>query len=42
MLPETLAGGEQIDVLIYVSFTNQPRESPNPPEGLLQWLEQAQ
>ena len=41
VLPETLAGGEQIDALIFVSFTNQPRESPNPPEGLLQWLERA-
>ncbi|HRB81487.1 MAG TPA: hypothetical protein PK614_04430 [Nitrospira sp.] len=40
LFPETLAGGERIDALIFVSFTNQPRESPNPPEGLLQWLEQ--
>ncbi|MBX3301044.1 MAG: hypothetical protein KF693_02395 [Nitrospira sp.] len=39
IVPETLAGGEPIDALIFVSFTNQPRESPNPPEGLLQWLE---
>lgn len=42
VLPETLAGGEQIDALIFVSFTNQPRESPNPPEGLLQWLERTE
>lgn len=41
MLPETLEGGEQIDALIFVSFINHPRESPNPPEGLLQWLERA-
>ena len=39
VLPETLAGGEPIDVLILVQFTNTPRESPNPPQGLLQWLE---
>lgn len=42
VLPETLASGEQIDALIYVSFTNHPRESPNPPEGLLQWLERTE
>lgn len=42
MLPETLAGGEPIDALIFVSFTNHPRESPNPPEGLLQWLERTE
>lgn len=42
VLPETLAGGEQIDALTLVSFTNQPRESPNPPEGLLQWLERTE
>lgn len=42
VLPETLGGGEQIDALIFVSFTNHPRESPNPPEGLLQWLEQTE
>jgi len=41
LLPETFADGDQIDALIFVSFTNQPRESPNPPEGLLQWLERA-
>lgn len=40
--PETLVGGEQIDALIYVWFTNQPRESPNPPEGRLQWLERTE
>ncbi len=39
VVAEILAGGEQIDALIFVSFTNHPRESPNPPEGLLQWLE---
>ena len=39
VLPETLAGGEQIDALILVSFINHQRESPNPPEGLIQWLE---
>lgn len=39
LLPETLAGGEPIDALLFVSFTNHPRESPSPPEGLLQWLE---
>ncbi|OQW47560.1 MAG: hypothetical protein A4C66_06195 [Nitrospira sp. HN-bin3] len=42
VLPETLAGGERIDALIYVSFTNHPREAPNPPEGLLQWLERTE
>lgn len=42
MLPETLTGDEQIDALIYVSFANHPRESPNPPEGLLQWLERTE
>ena len=42
VLPETLAGGEQIDALILVSFTNHPRKSPNPPEGLLQGLERTQ
>lgn len=42
LLPETLVGGEQIDALIFVSFTNQPRESPDPPEGLIQELERAQ
>jgi len=42
VLPETLAGGEQIDALIYVSFTNHPRESPTPPEGVLQWLERTE
>lgn len=42
VLPETLAGGEQIDALIYVSFANHPRESPNPPEGLFQWLERTE
>ena len=39
VVAETLAGGGPIDALIFVSFTNHPRESPNPPEGLLQWLE---
>ena len=42
VLPETLAGGEQIDALVVVSFTTHPWDSPNPPEGLLQWLEHAQ
>ena len=42
VLPETLAGGERIDALIYVSFTNHPRESPTPPEGVLQWLERTE
>ena len=42
VLPETLIGGERIDALIHVSFTNHPRESPNPPEGLLQWLERTE
>lgn len=42
VLPETLASGEQIDALIHVSFTNHPWESPNPPEGLLQWLERTE
>ncbi len=42
VLSETLAGGEQIDALIHVSFTNHPSESPNPPEGLLQWLERTE
>ena len=42
VLPETLAGGEQIDALILVSFTNQPRESPDSPEGLLRWLERTE
>ena len=42
VLPETLAGGEQIDALVVVSFTTHPWDSPDPPEGLLQWLEQAQ
>ena len=42
VLPETLAGGEQIDALIHVSFTNHRRESLNPPEGLLQWLERTE
>lgn len=42
VLPETLAGGEQIDALILISFTNHQRESPTPPEGILQWLEHAQ
>lgn len=39
VLLETLAGGEHIDVLMLVQFTNTPREAPTPPEGLLQWLE---
>lgn len=39
VLPETLAGGEPIDALIFVSFMTHPWESPNPPEGFLQWLE---
>lgn len=42
LLPETLEVGEQIDALIFVSFTNHPRESPYPPEGLLQEFERAQ
>lgn len=42
MVPEALVGGEQIDALIFVSFLNHPRESPNPPEGLLQWLERTE
>jgi hypothetical protein len=42
VLSETLVGGEQIDALIFVSFKNHPRESPNPPEGLLQEFERAQ
>lgn len=42
VLPEALVGGEQVDALILVSFTNHPRESSNLPEGLLQWLERAQ
>ncbi|CUS32664.1 exported hypothetical protein [Candidatus Nitrospira nitrosa] len=42
LLPETLVGGEQIDALIFVSFTNHPWESPNPPEGLIQELERFQ
>ena len=42
VLPETLASGEQIDVLIFVSFTNHPHEAPDPPEGLLQWLERTE
>lgn len=42
VLPETLTGGEQIDALVLVSFINIPGQSPNPPEGLLQWLERAQ
>lgn len=42
VFPETFVGGEQIDALIFVSFLNHPRESPHPPEGLLQWLELAQ
>ena len=42
VLPETLVGGEQIDALIFVSFTNHPRESPSPPEGLLQWFERTE
>lgn len=42
VLPETLVDGEQIDALIFVSFTNHPWESPNPPEGLIQELERAQ
>ncbi|MBL8037790.1 MAG: hypothetical protein JNN16_09845 [Nitrospira sp.] len=41
-VPEALVGGEQIDALIFVHFANQPREAPNPPEGLLQWLELVQ
>jgi hypothetical protein len=39
VLPETLAGGEQIDALVVVAFTTHPWESPTPPERLLQWLE---
>lgn len=42
MVPEALVGGEQIDALIFVHFANHPPEAPNPPEGLLQWLEHAQ
>ncbi len=42
VLPETLVGGEQIDALIHVSFTNHPSESPNPPEGILNWLERTE
>ena len=42
VLPETLVGGEQVDVLILVQFTNTPRESPSLPEGLLQWLERTE
>ncbi|MGC4098463.1 MAG: hypothetical protein QM706_15220 [Nitrospira sp.] len=42
VLPETLVGGEQIDALIHILFANHPRESPNPPEGLLQWLERTE
>lgn len=42
VLPETLSGSEQIDALIYVSFTSHPWESPNPPEGILQWLERTE
>jgi hypothetical protein len=39
VLPEMLAGGEHIDVLMLVQFTNTLREAPTPSEGLLQWLE---
>ncbi|MBS0166225.1 MAG: hypothetical protein JSR29_09095 [Nitrospira sp.] len=39
VLPEMLASGDQIDALIVVSFTSHPWESPNPPEGLLNWME---
>jgi len=42
VLPETLLGSEQIDSLIVVSFTSHPWESPNPPEGILQWLERTE
>lgn len=42
VLPESLAGGERIDALIHVLFANHPRESPNQPEGLLQWLERTE
>ena len=41
LFPETLAGGEQIDAIIAVSYINLPGQDPNPPEGLLQWLERA-
>lgn len=39
---DTLAGGEQIDAFIVVSHINVPGQAPNPPEGLLQWLEQTE
>jgi len=39
---ETLVGGEQIDAFVVVSYTNIPGQDPNPPEGVLQWLELAQ
>ncbi|MGE0468166.1 MAG: hypothetical protein AB7L09_03805 [Nitrospira sp.] len=42
VLPETLAGGEQIDAIILVSYINIPGQDPNPPEGVLQWIDLAQ
>lgn len=42
LFPETLAGGEEIDAIILVSYINIPGQDPNPPEGVLQWIELAQ
>ncbi len=42
VFPDTLAGGEHIDAFIVVSYVNVPGQAPDPPEGLLQWLERAE
>jgi len=42
VFPDTLAGGEQIEAFIVVSYINVPGQAPTPPEGVLQWLELAQ
>ena len=42
VFPDTLAGGEQIDAFIVVSYINVPGQASNPPEGLLQWLERTE